>query len=426
MSVDFPSSYPVNTPPSVSKPVDVQTLQETFAALLRHYGTESGGSFGNTMLEIIRPAPSDGTDGHDRNQQRREHQQSHERTDFTQIDRKRLDGSEMRIQDMDSGYRNQISRQETLHSDYQKRSERTEPLSSATPTEIPSVATFAPPSDGTSRNDSLPQGNLPLPPQKNVSGTAGTNSPSDSASTVLPSHAMGIGQAQAALPINTNVSAPIPTSVTPQTSLPLSLTIFTPSGRFGQLQEQSSEEESDEEKPDEKKVSKKKPQPFAAFEAIRTETTRPIQQKHARLSKEPIAGTELPVIEKSHGKPKEVDPELIRNGKTAEELPKMAEQNIFVQKKGEPNSPDHARYLHRIAAACEAAAPYAPIRMKINLDHLGTLSLRFFHKADKLTLRFETPSQESAQFLQSHLEGLRTILSQRKVKIVDIEIVQDS
>jgi flagellar hook-length control protein FliK len=239
-----------------------------------------------------------------------------------------------------------------------------------------------------------------------------------------------MGQANAALPTNANVPISTPTPTAPQTAVPQTFTVFTPSGRIGQSSRQVDDEENDEEKSDEKTISKKKQPPFAVFEAIRTETARPIQQNHSRHPKEPISKTEQRSVEfpskESESEPREMEPEQTQNVKAVEDILHAAAQTMSVQKKGESNQPDQTRYLHRIAAACEAAAHYAPIRMKIHLDHLGTLALRFFYKSDKLALRFETPSNKSAQFLRDHLEGLQTILSRRNVKIVDIEISHES
>jgi hypothetical protein len=419
MAVDFPSSYPVKPESTASKPVDMKSLQETFAAILRSYGTERGGSPMNTLLEI---SPMHNADNGDNNQQRRENQQHVERNDFTKIDRKLLDKSEIRSSEMNSDYQSRSDRQEILRNDYKEKIERSDlPLSSTRMDASPS---------GAFPIESLPNENH-LPQQNNALGIVSTNSQPLSVSTVpvmnsvTPNGIVG-GQTNTVLPTGMNAPISTPTPVTPQTAPPQAFTIFTPSGRWGQSQEKVDEEENDEEKPDEKKVSKKKQSPFAFFEAIRSETARPIQQNHARQQKEPIAKAEQRIVEslqkELEEKPQEIEPEQTRSVKTVEDLLRTAEQNISIQKKGESNQPDQSRYLHRIAAACEAAAIYAPIRMKINLDHLGTLALRFFYKADKLSLRFETPTGEAARFLRDHLEGLKTILSKRNVKIVDIEI----
>ena len=424
MIVDFPSSYPLNSDPQTGKPVDVQTLQATFAAILRSYGTEKGGSQTNTLLEI---APLSNADHGDRNQQRKENQQHVERNDFTQIDRNQLDKSEIRSSEMNSDYQNRTDRNAMLQNDYREKIERSGlPPTTSPMNASPSGASAFSPVDAARPIESLPTGNR-LPQQNNAAGIANTNSQPSPASTVsVPNNVANMGQTNAVLPGSMNVPTSIPAPITSQPLQPQTFTVFTPSGRLEQSQEQADEEENDEEKPDKKKINKKKQSPFAVFEAIRTETARPIQQNHARQQKEPISQAERCTVasppKELEEKPKEMDPEQVQNVKTVEELLHTVEQNISLPKKGEPNQPDQARYLHRIAAACEAAAHYAPIRMKINLDHLGTLALRFFYKSEKLTLRFETPSYESAQFLRNHLDGLNTILSKRNVKIAHIEI----
>jgi hypothetical protein len=417
MSADFPSSYPVSAIPSASKPADVQTLQEAFAAALRSYGSEKSGVQTNSMLEVLRTDLPDTANSQDRHQQRREHQQQTDRSDFTQSDRKLLDQSELRSREMNADYQNRQDRQEMGHNAYRERVDRRELPPSAVPT--------APP-ESTLPSESLPNGNpLSSPQQINgVENVPAGNQPLQ-ASSVAANSAASLGQANAVLPMNVN--APVNLPVVSQ-SVPLSpVTVFTPLGRFGQPQGEADETESenDSEEPDEKKVDRKKKQPFAAFEPVRVESTRPVRQKPLRQPKESVS---RPEISKIAEKPKEVEPERSRSEKAMADLLDAPAQNVTAQKKGEPNSTNQ-QYINRIAAACEAAAQYAaknvPIRMKINLDHLGTLSLRFFHKMDKLALRFEAPSKETAQFLRNHLDGLKTLLAQRNVKIVDIEIGEE-
>jgi len=411
MTIDFPSPYPANTT-AVGKPVDIQTLQEAFAVALRGYGTEKTGSFTNTILEVLRTPHMDGAINADR-QQRRE-QQHIERNDFAKIDRKLLDKSETRSSEMNSDYRDRLERNETLRNDYRERTERSELQRSEVQPGISSpMPSMVLPLDIAKSNESVPnKEHLPLP--KNVSEIVGTNSRSPS--TNAPNSATNNGQVNVLMPWG-NVPVSISNPVAPPVVPPQAFTIFTPSGRFGLTQGKSNEKEDDEEEPVEGKTTKKH-QPFAVFEAIRT-----AQQNVSWQPKEPISNPVLQQItERSHEKPKEAEWDQSRVVKTLEEFLDTPVQSVSAPKKEKPNQ---TQYLNRIAAACEAASMFAPIRIKINLDHLGTLTLRFFYKADKLALRFETPSRESAQFLHNHLDGLRTILSKRNVKTASIEILQD-
>ena len=418
MTVDFPASYPASVAPT-GKTIDAQTLQQTFAALLRSYGTEKGGSQTETLLEIIRPASLDGAEGHDRNQQRREHQHA-AHNDFTQIDRKLLNKSEIRSGEMSADYRNRLDQREVLHNDYRERIERSE-LSPSTLRADASPLTLSTASSDTARpSEVLPSGHHAPPQHNTVPHVSAANSPPPlTATTVLNS-----GLANVGIPVSMNVPASMPTPTAPQTNPSAVFTVFTPSGRLGQSQKEADDKdkdngENDEEEVVEEKTSKKQ-QPFAVFEAVRLETTRSLQRTPSRPSKEPVTHKE------TNEKPKEVEPHPFRSAKTMAELLDVPIQNVAVPKKGEPSPSNQAQYLHRIAAACEAASQYAPIRMKINLDHLGTLTLRFFYKADKLVLRFDTPSKESARFVRDNLDGLRTILSKRNVTIVDMEIYQET
>ena len=448
MSIDFSATQPGNTA-SAGRPVDIQALQETFAAVLRSYGTEKGGSPTTTLLEILRPDPAGSASGEDRNQQRREAQQRADRNDFTQIDRQQLDRAEIRSRDMNTDYRNRLDRQEALRNDYQERTERSELR------QLPALQTTsaARPPDITRPNEPLPNMN-PLQPQQShvaavqVSEVAGANNQSASATIAAPNSPASAASANLLMPVNVNTPAAMPTA--PQPAAPQAFTVFTPSGRFGQPQGKSEEDEEEKEERAEGKPEKKK-QPFAALEAIRAETTRPIQRnvpqqprgpadrsEHRQTGDDPRERLNLRERPNPHERPGAAEPKQTQTAKTLDELLNTPSQNIvtqetvtqatvtqetLVQRKGESNTPNPAQYLHRIAAACEAAGQFAPIRIKLNLDHLGTLTLRFYHKADRLALRFETPTRESAQFLRDNLEEFRIILSKRSVKMMDVEIV---
>ena len=410
MTVEFPSSYPVNIV-SASKPVDVQALQDAFAAALRNYGTEKGGTTANTILEVLRPAShADDSADHDRNQQHREQQRQTDRSDFTSIDRKLQDKSEIRNSDMNSAYWDRMDRNKTFQSDYRERVEQHE-RETVPPTNTANLATLAAvPLDVAQPSESVPI-REPASPQPNLPATASANSPSVSVnapnSTTTP--------VQTNMVIPGAVRATMPNPAAQPTVLP-TFTIFTPTGRLGQAQRKTDEKEDEEEEPVEGKETKKH-QPFAVFEEIRLARQDVLQQ-----SKEPTVKKALrQAVEAHREKPKETEPN--QGVKTLDELLNVPAQNITVAKKGEPKQPDQTQYMKRIAAACEVSSHLAPIRVKLNLDHLGTLTLYFFHKANKLTLRFETPSKESAQFISGHLDGLRTLLSKRNVKIADMEIL---
>ena len=425
MTVDFPPSSPataasVTTAPT-NKAVDFQTLQAAFAAALRNYGIGTGSSAADTMLEILTPAAkTDNAGSEDRNQQHREPQQQPvDQNDVAAVDRKVQDKSEIRTGEINSGYQNRIDRHETLQNDYQHKIERSKqppsPILSGDSNPVTQASPAMPPVDAFRPNTSVPVSGQA--PSQNAPNAAGTNN--QPLSVNVPNSAVNVGPAAVSLP--GSVSAPASTPGAPPVIPPQALTIFTPLGRIGQTQKKSDEKDEDDEPAEGTKKERQKP--FAVFEAIQTETVRSARQHLSRQLKEPAVPPELrQVAEKLREKPKEVEPEQIRGVKSLDELLNAPVQDVSVSKKGEPNQPNPTQYLHRIAAACEAAAQYAPIRMKINLDHLGTLTLRFFYKADKLMLRFETPSEESAQFLQTHLDGLRTLLSKRNVKIASVEI----
>ena len=420
MTVSFPPPQSTNAAPA-GKPVDTQTLQNAFAVLLRSYGTERTGTSAQTMLEILQPtSQADNAASDDRNQQRRNQQQHVDRSDFTKIDQKRQNQSEIRSGEIKDHYQDRLDRKDTLRNDYRERIERNAPPSAVPAENFKQEASAPPPLNVAPTNEPVPNQTHSPPQQKNVSEIVGGNTPSLPANVAVPNNAATAVQAGMLMP---GRNVPVSMLAAPQVAGTQAFTLFTPSGRFGQMQNKADEKEGEDEEPVEGNSGKKK-QPFAVFEAIHAEAIRSTRKNRSRQPKEPISPAELHrVTEKpTREKPREAEPKQLRSVKTLDEFLNVSGQNVSVAKKGETSQSNQSQYLNRIAAACEAAAQYAPIRMKINLDHLGTLTLRFYYKADKLALRFETPSRESERFIHEHLGGLREILSKRKVNVVDIEI----
>ncbi|MDR3232766.1 MAG: flagellar hook-length control protein FliK [Planctomycetaceae bacterium] len=88
-----------------------------------------------------------------------------------------------------------------------------------------------------------------------------------------------------------------------------------------------------------------------------------------------------------------------------------------------PDTPDNNQFLRRITAACEAAVlQNAPIRIKVNLDQLGTLSIQLSRQGSQLSLHFETPSKAAARFVSENLAGLRKILADRNVAVMEVSV----
>lgn len=413
MTVDFPISYPANTAPA-NKPVDIQTLQEAFAAALQNYRTDTEGKTANTtLLEAIRSiAHTDSADDENRNQHRREQQHTN-RNDFANVDRTSLNKSEMRNIEMDSDYRDRIDRHETLRCDYQEKIEQSE-RQQVQPPDSPNPATCSHslPDVVRLKESVLPQEHLLL--QQNVLGPGNVNSqpfPANAPNSVPVNGVTDMLMPGRNFPVS--MSVPVTQPIVPTQVF----TIFSPAGRLSQPSKKANENDNEDEESAEEKETMK-PKPFAVFEAIHAESIQAARQNVPRKPERPQT-TEQPKREKL----KEAEPNPLRSVETLKELVNTPAQAICVSTKGEQSN--QTQYLNRITAACEAASHYAPIRIKLNLDHLGTLTLRFFFKAEKLTLRFETPSKESAQFLHENLDRLRSILSKRNLKIVDIEILSD-
>ena len=439
MNIDIPSSYPSSSA-SAGKPVDVQTLQQTFAAVWRTYGADKSSSQTNTLLEIVSTASENSTD--DRHQLRREQQQQAHRQDFSQADRKQLDQSEIRHHELASAYQDRRDRSESLRTDYQTKAERNDMRTADRVSPInrseagrPSPDTIA----GGSRYDSQEMPSNQVSSGSSGVAVAGQTSSSPLSSTPVealpPSvssspafRADSAGFSTSHVPISpaavNMVSVPVPQSV------PQPFTIFTPAGRLGQQEESGEEKEGNEERKEkeseEREEKPKKPKGvFAVFESIRESSATFSPRTSSRRVHHDVPHDVPDILQRmksASGEPENNRPD-VRPVSSLDAVLNSPGHDIAVQKKNEER-PNQTQIINRIAAACEAAAIYAPIRIKINLDHLGTLTLRFFYKADKLSLRFETPSPESATFLRNNLDGLKTIMSKRNVKIMDIEIKQ--
>ena len=414
MSALFSTPPPPASPASASKPVDVSTLQIAFAEALRNGTVSTGGTQTNTMLELLSPADH----AQDKQQQRREQPQQTRQTDF--VDRKLLDKSEVRQSEIQADYQTRMDRHETIRTNYHEKVERRELQQPVLPASSPrAIAPNNLPLDSPQPTE--------LPPHRNdviVSETAHVSHlPQATAGVAAPNSPAIHTAAGLALPMQTNVPLTLP-SATSQATPPQTFTIFTASGRFGHAQEKSDDQEEEKEEKDESTDEKpvKNKTPLALFEAIHMEITRPI--KRGPLRQEPQTTDGQPA-ETPREKPKESDsPQSEQVVRSLEELLNTPQQ-VLVPKKAESPQKDYTHYLKRVADACEAASHFAPIRIKINLDHLGTLTLRFFYQSDRLTLRFETPTRETAHFLREHLDGFKAILSERNVKLASAEVWLD-
>ncbi|MDR3183473.1 MAG: flagellar hook-length control protein FliK [Planctomycetaceae bacterium] len=233
-----------------------------------------------------------------------------------------------------------------------------------------------------------------------------------------PASLQETGVLNTAMPDVRTANAGVNTSFTASRSAAVpGVTIFTSAGHLTQQsavppktedENESSGDDTDEDADAKKEKRKKKKTPFAAVTAMLPPMTEPLMQPPKRKN--------LPSAAQQPDK----EPEVVISGSLSASKntnPSPASDILL------PEVPDNNQFLRRITAACESAVlQNAPIRLKLNLGQLGTLLVTLNRQGSKLSLRFETPSQESARYVSENLAGLRKILAERNVDIVELVV----
>ena len=84
---------------------------------------------------------------------------------------------------------------------------------------------------------------------------------------------------------------------------------------------------------------------------------------------------------------------------------------------------DRERFAHRVAAACQSAARRnGPIRIKLHPESLGSLTIRVSTKKGKLSVYFETETEDTKQLLLGSLDELKKQLRSMNVELEECRV----
>jgi hypothetical protein len=284
-----------------------------------------------------------------------------------------------------------------------------------------------------------------------LSATGGSsNAPSTVQSSAAPASTVATNNIQANLP-NQNISASVALPNAPAAGIPVvddttatvaavaktaaflnrDITIFSATGHLKKDEETDKKKDQEDREDEEqaKRKNKKKKQPFEALTILLPEPVRLTQTQYA-------APTERQSHQQKQQPQQTLQPIISDSVRLAQDAVSTEQQTPQTQQQPVTDSPaspetlleesgtSQEHFVHRVAAACEAAIyQQSPIRMKINLEHLGTLSLRMNPKGNALSLRFEAGSSESATFIGENLDELKLLLRKRNVLLETLEIV---
>lgn len=83
---------------------------------------------------------------------------------------------------------------------------------------------------------------------------------------------------------------------------------------------------------------------------------------------------------------------------------------------------DRVRLIQRVASACQSGAHQnGTVRVKLNLDRLGSLTVRMTKRSDRLDVRFDAETEIAVRLLRENVDELKTFLSERNVHLDQIE-----
>lgn len=378
--------------------------------------------------------------------------------DYSRSERRELDRSEVRQEDLSNEYDHGRERRQDAGKDFTRKIDRAESLAATD-----AVRDRVPFSEG--RADA----SLPVPAASAVSdhpfslastpSTSGADLPGVGA--IPGSFLLAGASSQFAGPTDaagamTNVAMPVmPTPVLPNLSGNVStslqaaasvLTIFSASGRVGNKDERDDAVSEKKKEKKERTVSSFGTTVFDAFlETDRKNTT----VDHVRQT-ESFRVRETEGESSESGKTEDASPKERRDGNSLEHLlkdsknepsenvvPTSSESARPVSAEGgasmveAPENPapeeqlDRVRFLQRVAAACQSTAhQQGNLRIKVNLDRLGTLTIRSSRQGNKLAVRFETSTEAAAQLLRDHLDELKSLLDEQNVVLDQIDILR--
>ncbi|MDR2116437.1 MAG: flagellar hook-length control protein FliK [Planctomycetaceae bacterium] len=400
-----------------------------------------------------------------------------ERRDFTKEDKRTLNQSEIRHEQIADDYNRKIEQRENLQTEYKEKNERrnfvtNQPINSTTtslektvlPVPISTGISIVPTDSVSATFSVLPESSnrQPATLQQHVSVpiTPGVIPPSFLITASNPNSAT-TSPATSPFPVPTTNAA----SVTTLDAVSV-MTIFTASGRFG-IRKDETEEKNVAEKKKEKEKTKEKKETISLFVPVFVEIPPPIVYKNQSTHSLHDTEQELDTVQESNDysvqkiknendlesnselKSKSVSEFVSKlesefesefESETESETKSEPEENrtktslekwflenqsleTSVVKPNEPESFDQLRFIQRVAAACQSAAnQHGTVRIKLHLDQLGTLTLRITSKSNKLAVRFEVTTFAAVRRLRETLDELQTTLAEQNIVLEHTEI----
>ncbi|MDR2706780.1 MAG: flagellar hook-length control protein FliK [Planctomycetaceae bacterium] len=401
------------------------------------------------------------------NKNQRESLQQSERRDFTREDKRILNQSEVRHEQLENDYNRKMERNENLQTEYCEKNELRDSITeqkinriitpfletissvSASPavSTIPTSSTSATLSTLSESSERRITGLL----QESVSVpvTPGMVSPSFLLAGSNPISVANSSAVQPTIqPVSASTTSAIPVAALDAVSV---MTIFTASGRFG-INKEETEEKNEIEKKKEKEKTKEKKGIISLFGQGFTGITQPVMYKNHSNYFLPDTETEynaghntkpesnndtINIVQKdadTTGQELEQksESELEQDSKPDENRTKLTLENWFYGDQtvenssvqpNESESSDQLRFIQRVAAACQSAAnQHGTVRIKLHLDKLGTLTLRITAKSNKLSVRFEVTSSAVARLIRNSINELQTTLTEQNIVLEHTEI----
>jgi len=339
-----------------------------------------------------------------------------------------------------------INRSRQLDDEYQHRLDRRELFN-----EKPEPTTVAKPSVTTTTLDATPTHSAISPNivwlrQSASSGSPTVAEPATPVSIPTPHNsAPTIPFPQTATvdaPISPNallatVPAAIPTATVPVDTIPKLpsdpsvFTIFTVSGRFGTEKKESDEKKTekrergislfgsllplpiDDAPPSEPtNVERQVAADLRAADGAKRQSVEPASVEPPKKKKEGISLKEL-------FDPKEFAP---TNESYKGKLPDRLEQSADVES-GAQIQADRDRFFQRVAAACQSAANRnGPIRIKLHPESLGPLTVRVSTKKGKLSVYFETETDDAKRLLLDSIDELKAQLRNMNIELEECRV----
>ncbi|MDR0870706.1 MAG: flagellar hook-length control protein FliK [Planctomycetaceae bacterium] len=344
------------------------------------------------------------------------------RSEHLRSEKKNLNKSELRSEQLDWDYNRRTERQETRQQEHVQKTER---FRSPEFQRQPALA--APQTLFNRSGNSTPAGgSIEF---QSASKTAAVNTAGSAISTGLTGTDAAVNvapllvSAETAMLPSQNTAAFIPPNVTEAVS---AFTVFSAAGH---LRKMPSEEK------DKEKSEKKKDKSGSFLSLLQLVEKQPAQTQRKSLTDVFVSNRHetavKPVEEKDEQTKQKNEPKKeIPFEKLLEPLKQpvpLKETVNTTAAEPQEQTEDRVQFVRRIAAACQSAANQSgTVRMKLDLGILGSITLWTVFKEQKLSVRFETEKEQTRQILSEGIDALRSSLAEQDITLDTVEFKTDT